>query len=43
MSSTWLVPGVTKRDETNSQNMAKNLKSFTENATFSRMNTIESQ
>lgn len=46
LSSTWLVPGVTKRDKTSSQNMAKNLKSFTcktENATFSRMNITESQ
>lgn len=46
LSSIWLVPGVTKRDETASQNMAQNLKSFaciTENATFSRMNTTELQ
>lgn len=41
-----MVPSVTKRDETNSQNMAENLKSFAckaENANFSRMNTTESQ
>lgn len=46
LSSIWLVPGVTKRDETNSQNMAQNLKTFackTENATSSRINTMESQ
>lgn len=46
LSSIWLIPGVTERDEANSQNMAQNLKTFackTENATFSRMNTTESQ